>query len=154
MDKMLAKPGDVSDEALKIFTSGLYCAESVLTAVARMNGREFPELPGLVTGLCSGMARTDQTCGALTGGILGLGLFLGRDVPEDPVDLCYMATQRLVTAFQEEWGSCSCHVLLECDLRTPEGQRRYKEAGLKMNRCAGLTAFAAAKTQEILLDLA
>jgi len=61
-----------------LFNDGLYCAECVVKAVADHYDLKSDLLPRLATGFCSGMSRTGGTCGAVTGGVLALNLFLGR----------------------------------------------------------------------------
>lgn len=54
------------------FASGLYCAEAVVSALAKSQGIESDLLPRVATAFCSGMARTCGTCGALTGAVMGI----------------------------------------------------------------------------------
>ncbi len=69
---------DVRKYAEDSFSSGLYCAESVLVALAKAQGVDSEILPRVATAFCSGMSRTYGTCGALTGAIMGVSLALGR----------------------------------------------------------------------------
>jgi C_GCAxxG_C_C family probable redox protein len=124
------------------FSAGLYCAESVVLALAQTQGIESEHLPRLATGFCSGMARTCGTCGALTGAVLGVSLALGRDDEAGSVQPAYLATQRLVREFEQEFGARDCHALLGCDLGTPEGQVIFRERKLGQ-RCLEFTGKAA-----------
>lgn len=102
------------------FASGLYCVESVVLAVAEALSVESDLLPKAATAFCSGMGRMCGTCGALTGAIMGVGLALGRSESSQSVQPSYTATQRLIREFEQEFGARDCHVLLGCDLNTPE----------------------------------
>jgi len=133
---------DVRKSAEEDFASGLYCAKSVVMSLAKAQGIESDLLPRLATAFCSAMARTCSTCGALTGAIMGISLALGRTKPGEPVQVSYAATQRLVGEFEQEFGARDCHVLLGCDIGTPEGQATFQESGLK-ERCAKYTSKAA-----------
>lgn len=124
------------------FASGLYCAESVVLAIADELGVTSEHLPRIATAFCSGMARTCGTCGALTGAIMGVSLALGRSEPGQSVQPSYAATQRLVREFEQEFGTRDCHVLLGCDLDTAEGQATFRENKLG-ERCAKYTSKAA-----------
>lgn len=138
------EPGFVSEvriSAEELFDSGLFCAESVVLALARAQGIDSDLLPKLATGFCSGMARTCGTCGALTGAIMGVSLALGRSKAGEPVDPSYEATQRLVQEFQQAFGTINCRELLGCDLGSPEGQRKFEEEQLH-ERCARYTSKA------------
>lgn len=132
---------DIRKTAEDSFTSGLYCAESVVSALARAHGIESELLPKMATAFCAGMSRTNGTCGALTGAVMGIGLMLGRSNPDESVQPAYAATQKLIKEFEQEFGSRECSVLLGCDLGTPEGQATFRETGLR-NRCTGFTGRA------------
>ena len=137
--EFIAKTGRAAEES---FASGLYCAESVVLAVAKARGLESDILPRVATGFCTGMSRTCGTCGALTGAIMGIGLALGRDEAGRSVEPCYEATQRMIAEFEHEFGSGNCRDLLGCDLGTPEGQASFREDDLIV-RCARFTRRAA-----------
>ncbi len=133
---------DVRKSAEESFASGLYCAESVVLALAKAQGVESDLLPKVATAFCGGMSRTCGTCGALTGAIMGVSLTLGRTEASQPVQPSYTATQRLIREFEQEFGSRDCNVLLGCDLGTAEGQTTFRENRLS-ERCAKYTGKAA-----------
>lgn len=124
------------------FRSGLYCAESVVLALADAQDIESELLPKVATAFCSGMGRMCGTCGALTGAIMGLGLRLGRSDAGQPVQPAYVATQRLIREFEQAFGARDCHVLLGCDLNTSEGQAEFRDNRLS-ERCVQYTGKAA-----------
>jgi len=124
------------------FAAGLYCAESVVLALADAQGIESELLPKIATAFCSGMGRMSGTCGALTGAIMGIGLALGRSAANQSVQPSYAATQRLIREFEQEFGARDCHVLLGCDLNTAAGQTMFRESRLG-ERCARYTGKAA-----------
>ncbi|MBI2308026.1 MAG: C_GCAxxG_C_C family protein [Rhodocyclales bacterium] len=133
---------NVRQSAEAAFSSGLYCAESVVLALAQAQGIESALLPQAATAFCGGMARSCGPCGALTGAMIGLGLALGRSRPEDSVQPAYVATQKLIASFEQEFGARDCHRLLGCDLGTPEGQATFRAQNLG-ERCARYTGRAA-----------
>jgi C_GCAxxG_C_C family probable redox protein len=133
---------NVRKSAEEYFASGLYCAESVVFALAKAQGIESEILPKIATAFCSGMSRTCGTCGALTGAMMGVSLALGRSKADDSVEPAYAATQNLIKEFEREFGACECHVLLGCDLNTPEGQELFREEGLSA-QCTKFTGKAA-----------
>jgi C_GCAxxG_C_C family probable redox protein len=86
------------------------------------------------------MARRGEVCGAVTGGILALGLKYGRGVWQDrsATEETYQKTLELMARFEERHGSCLCRVLLQgCDLRTAQGQQYFKEHDLLHKTCVG-----------------
>jgi C_GCAxxG_C_C family probable redox protein len=138
---LLALESDTIAKSLELFDSGFYCAEAVLLAIAKHHGLESPLIPGIATGLCSGMARTSGICGALTGGILGINMIFGRDRQYMSVEQNYRAVQRLVSEFRENCGSTQCSELLGCDLGTPQGQHTFV-AGKLHKKCRDYSAVA------------
>jgi hypothetical protein len=88
-------------------------------------------------------------CGALAGGVLGIGLGTGRDLPADDLEQCYALTARLIEQFAARFGATTCPVLLECDIRTVEGRRLFAENHLA-DRCRGFVEEAAAMTADLL----
>ena len=92
----------------------------------------------IACGLGSGMARAQQVCGAVTGGILVLGLRHGRGSREDrsATELTYQKTRQLMAEFTEQHGTCVCRELLNgCDLTTEQGQKQFKENELLKKVC-------------------
>ena len=141
----------VRQAAEDAFSSGLYCAESVVHALAEAQGIESDVLPGMATGFCSGMARTCGPCGALTGAIMGVGLSLGRKSSGDTVQATYAVTQELVQKFESEFGARNCDDLLGCNLATPEGQAKFKEEKLH-ERCRLYTSRAAEMAARLICE--
>ncbi len=132
----------VRKDAEASFAAGLYCAESVVLALATAQGIESGLLPKAATAFCSGMSRTCGPCGALTGAIMGIGLALGRADAGASVQPSYALTQELIREFEKEFGARDCHALLGCDLGTPEGQALFRENRLS-ERCFQYTGRAA-----------
>jgi C_GCAxxG_C_C family probable redox protein len=142
---------EVRQAAEQAFASGLYCAESVVLALAQAQGIKSDLLPKAATSFCSGMARSCGTCGALTGAMMGLSLGLGRSQTGEPVDAAYTATQRLIGEFEQAFGARDCHVLLGCDLNTAQGQATFRDNRLG-ERCARYTGKAAEIAARILAE--
>lgn len=122
--------------------SGLYCAEAVLSALARAQGIDSELIPRMATAFCSGMSRTCGPCGALTGAIMGLSMSLGRSNERQSVIGAHAATQELVRTFEKEFGGRNCDQLLGCDIGTPEGQDNFNRQELYI-RCERYTLRAA-----------
>ena len=122
-----------------IYDSGFNCAESVLKAC-----QELYQLPGadvvpkVASGFGGGIGRKGSLCGALTGGVLALGLAIGRMDPKDTAarDRIYARARELYERFEREFGTVLCFNLTECDLATPEGQQKFKDLGLHKSLCS------------------
>jgi C_GCAxxG_C_C family probable redox protein len=59
----------------------LLCSESVLLAISELLGVESELIPRIATGFGAGIGRRGEVCGALAGGVMGLGLVYGRSAP-------------------------------------------------------------------------
>ena len=129
---------EIARRSGELFQSGLYCAESVVLAVAEGKGLHSDLIPRMATGFCSGLARTCGMCGAVTGAIMAISLFHGRNSGEDSVDPAYTRVRKLLEHFEKEFGSINCRELTGCDLGTEEGQEYFKENEIS-KKCVSYT---------------
>ncbi len=141
------KAENLDNEAM--CTGGLYCAETVLSVIAHEHDIESPLIPRIATGLCSGMARTCGTCGALTGGILALNIIHGRSTPDESVEHNYALVEELIKRFVNAHKSTNCAELLGCDLATEKGQHRFETENL-VEQCAAYTRKSISIVRELL----
>jgi C_GCAxxG_C_C family probable redox protein len=102
----------------------------VLTVLTRRLGLGSDLAPAIATGFCSGVARTASTCGAVSGGVMALGLAYGRKSEKEPVDRSYGPVRDFIEAFEREFGSSNCAALLGCHPGTAEGQRVFQQQKL------------------------
>ncbi len=120
----------------------------MLQAVAEHCGIDSPLVPKIATGFCSGVSRTNGMCGAVSGGIMALGLVLGRESSNVTVDDAYSKVQEFLNSFELQYGARNCIELTGCDLSTGEGRERFKKEGMK-NKCQEFTGSAARIAAEI-----
>jgi C_GCAxxG_C_C family probable redox protein len=120
----------------------------VLLAVAEHKEIDSELIPRIATGFCSGMARTGGMCGAVSGGIMAIGLYLGRTSPEDNLDPCYDAVHSFLDEFSAKFHSLNCLELTGVHLGTPEGQKAFNETG-KIADCTNFVSEAARIVMEI-----
>ena len=109
-------------------------------------------IPRIATGFAAGMGRHGETCGALVGAVMALGLKYGREDPNDSAAKTntYVKVDMLCHAFKEEFGSLICRDLTGCDFQTSEGDERFRRENLHVNLCAGLVSFAVRETLALL----
>lgn len=84
------------------------------------------------------MGRKEEVCGAVTGGILVLGLRHGRGSKDDrsAMVLTYRKTRELMDEFAKKHGTFICRKLLNgCELTAEEGQKYFKENDLLNKIC-------------------
>ena len=70
----------------ELWDSGLYCAESVLLAVAESLGIRSDIIPRIATGFCGGVSDSGGMCGAVSGAIMAIGLAAGRSSTEQSAE--------------------------------------------------------------------
>lgn len=113
------------------------CAQSVFTPYAKQAGLPTDLALKLSTGLGGGLGHSGELCGAVSGGILAIGLAAGRAAPDDIAarDRCYALTHAFVAAFKEKHGAIRCEDLLGQRLDTAEGRQLARDLGLHDLRC-------------------
>jgi C_GCAxxG_C_C family probable redox protein len=93
--------------------------------------------PRIAAGLGGGLARHGEACGALTGGVLAIGLIYGADGPEtsEAKDALYAKAGQFVRRFAEANGALRCRDLLGVDLNSDAGQGEFDARNLGDLRC-------------------
>ncbi len=127
-----------SERAISKFAGGYNCAQSVFYAFHEDLGMDPDTALKIACGLGGGMGRQGEVCGAVTGGILVLGLKHGRGEKEDKTatEATYARTKELMDQFARRHGSCLCRQLLNgCDLTTEEGRKSFAENELSNKVC-------------------
>ena len=114
----------------------------MLLAVAENHNVQSDIVPGIASGFCGGMARTDGLCGALVGGIMALGILYGRKSSDDSPKKIYALTERLVRDFETQLGSRNCSEILGCNISTREGDAVFKASNLMKTVCLDATVQA------------
>ncbi len=105
------------------FKSGFNCAQSVFAEFAPKLGISEEQANKVASGFGGGLAHTNNICGAVTGGVLAIGLKYGATRGSDRYSkqLTYRVIQRFMNNFKETHGSLDCTSLLGYDL-SDEGQ--------------------------------
>jgi len=125
--------------ATSSFAQGFNCAQSVLLSFCEELGLERETALRIACGFGAGMGRMEEVCGAVTGGIMVIGLKFGNIDKNDKTatEITYKKTRELLNNFKEIQGSYICSKLLnECDLKTELGQNRFKNEDLKNKVCS------------------
>ena len=105
----------------------------------------------VATGFAGGM-RMGETCGAVTGALMTLGLrYAGADSEtRGSRDKIYASVRDFVSRFKARNGSVVCKDLLGCDLSTPAGMAIIQEQDLFNIICSKLVQDAAEILEEML----
>lgn len=126
-----------SERALETFKSGYNCSQAVFTTFADQNLISDEAAFKISCGFGAGMGRLQQTCGAVTGAFMVIGLKHGKyDKADDELrEQTYRKVCEFTSIFEKRNSSIICAELLGVDLKTPEGQKQFKEQNLKQSVC-------------------
>lgn len=133
------------DRMLELKRQGFFCSQILMQMALDLQGRENPALVRATHGLAGGLGFQGETCGALTGGVVVLGLYAGKGRPEDEDDprLMFM-TEDLVKWFKagygQAYGGLRCDEILK---GVPNGQA---------TRCPLLVAGVLQKVKDLLVE--
>lgn len=126
------------DTAIDRFVSGYNCAQAVLCAFAPDLGLDSDVALRLACGFGGGIARRQEVCGAVSGGVIALGLKFGRGEGQDKALTAdtYARVNELLSTFEGVHGTHVCRDLLGgCDISTPDGQRQLHASDLPVRVC-------------------
>lgn len=142
------------DIAIQSFRSGMNCAQSVVNAYADRLNFDPDLAAGLSCGFGGGMGRLQQTCGALTGAFMVLGIHNSR-LYTDRVELknrTYTQVREINEKFAQSQGATDCRSLLGCDLQTDEGMQFHKDTNQSKMICEKCIAASIELLDEIVGD--
>ncbi|MBN2426288.1 MAG: C_GCAxxG_C_C family protein [Calditrichaceae bacterium] len=124
--------------AVERFRNGLNCSQSVFVTFADELSIDKEIAFKIASGFGAGMGREQETCGAVSGAVMVLGLMNtvpGRTLNENK-EASYAAVSRFISTFKKQFGSILCRDILDgCDLKTEEGQKQFTEQELLDKRC-------------------
>lgn len=141
-------PGPIL-EATKYFDEGCNCAQAVLAGFASRLGLDEETALKLASSFGGGVARRGQICGAVSGGLMALGMGIGDPSPAGK-DANYARTGEFLRRFEALHQSILCRDLTGCDLTTPEGRQLASERDIHHTICTSLVRSAAQITAEML----
>ena len=134
---------DEVKKASENYENGFYCSQAILGAFCEKYGFDKETAFKISLGLNSGV-RCAETCGAVTGAILVIGLKYGSSK-----EIGNTKTEEYIKHFKDKNASIVCRDLLGCDISTSEGKENALTENLFKTRCLDLVASAA----QILVDL-
>lgn len=140
-----------ADRARALFEEGYSCSQSVFGAFAEECGLEQKLAFQIASGLGGGVGRLRETCGAITGIALVLGIKQGYWEPsaiEEKTKL-YAAIGELAERFRKRTGSIVCRELLGLSSVEYNPKPDERTAEYYQNRpCKELIALAAELLEE------
>lgn len=127
----------IIDNAIDLFNNDYNCAQSVLLANIHALAIDKDAAINLSSGFGAGMGRLQKTCGAVTGAFLTISLHYGNIFEENnkKKEVANLKIQEFHQLFVEKHGTSECYSLLDCDLNSEEGQRKFTHENLKKTIC-------------------
>lgn len=136
----------VKKDAEELFRGGFFCSEAVVSSMRSNFELDIPEwVISMASGFPVGIGRSKCLCGAVSGGVMALGLFFGRTKQGDPkVEKNLEVAKELHDYFKEANGknALCCRILTkEFDM----GKGEHKE------QCIAFTGLVAEKVAQIVI---
>ncbi|MDP6046271.1 MAG: C-GCAxxG-C-C family protein [Phycisphaerae bacterium] len=128
----------LSEQAVEKFLSGFNCAQAVVWPFCDEINLDSFTARNIACGFGAGIAKRQETCGAVTGGIMVLGMLIGTRGAHDrsTTEETYAMSEEFMNRFEQAHGSCNCRQLLDgLEFSTEEGREKIKELDLRNKTC-------------------
>jgi C_GCAxxG_C_C family probable redox protein len=140
--------------AVSRFQEGCSCSQAILSTYGPMYGLSAETALKVAAGFGGGMGRMAETCGAVTGAFMVLGLKCGPTTAEDQKakEKTYELVRQFAARFKARNRSLACRDLLGCDISSPEGYQQAKGQKLFSTICPKIVQDAAEILGQLLAD--
>jgi C_GCAxxG_C_C family probable redox protein len=130
------RPMSNVSRAVELFRDGCACSQAILAVYGPPLGLSRETAMRVAAGFAGGM-RLGETCGAVTGAIMVLGLRHATENCQTPAARAevYARVVEFARRFRERTGSLVCRELLGCDISTPDGMKQAQERDLFKTAC-------------------
>lgn len=150
-DQAEATPSDAVAAAVQTYETSYPCAQAILSSFSEQFGLDRENARKVAAAFVGGMGMRGETCGAVTGSFMTLGLKHGGIEERGTL---VMEMRRLITEFVNKFearnGSIACEKLLGVNIYSPEGLKEAQEKELLSKLCPNFVRDAAEITQELL----
>lgn len=112
----------------------------MLLAVCKATSWEYECIPRIASGFGGGIGRQGEVCGALSSGVLIVGLVHGRDDAKDKKakEATLAKAGEFVRRFADVNGAIRCRDLTGLDVSTDEGVQEYYLRNLQDGKCSNI----------------
>jgi len=142
---------NATEKALGLQKEGFSCSQAVLAGFCDRFGLDKTQALKIGSSFGGGM-HLNQTCGAVTGAFMVIGLKYGRIKADDlaaKMKNIEVATE-FANRFKARHKTLSCTELLGCDISTPEGLQKAKDNNIIKQFCPGYVKSACEILEELL----
>ncbi|HML03783.1 MAG TPA: C-GCAxxG-C-C family protein [Candidatus Bathyarchaeia archaeon] len=143
----------LGEKATKHFAEGYNCAQSVLLTMAEHWKWQDELIPKVACTFGGGMGRCGSVCGAVTGGLMAIGIKCGTNEPPsksaEKSTHAYKLAETFFRQFQKQNGSVTCRDLIGLDLSDPTQLKKARDERVFDKECSPLLKSAI----EILISL-
>ena len=132
---------ELCQKAVAYFQSVYNYAQSILLTLSEYIHPEGHNglIPNIATGSGGGIGRCGSVCGALTGGVMAVGIKYGtNEVGVEKRAKAYANAQALFRQFGKQHGSVMCRELFKYDLSDPQEAAKAREDKAFEKVCHGL----------------
>jgi C_GCAxxG_C_C family probable redox protein len=142
------------EQAVLLFKQGFNCSQSIVATYGEQFGLSREQCLKLGSGFGGGMGAMAETCGAVTGAFMVLGLKYGSDrtYGNEAKLNTYKLIREFTKKFKDRNGSILCKDVLDCDISTAEGYQAAKEKELFSTVCPKIVQDAAEILEEMLME--
>ena len=134
----------IAKDAEDLFRGGFFCSEAVVSSIRSNFEMDVPEeVIAMASGFPIGIGRSKCLCGAVSGGVMAIGLVFGRTVQKDP-----QVEQTLSKELHDWFKEANGKNALCCRILTKEfdmGAGEHKE------QCIRFTGLVAGKVAEMII---
>ncbi len=136
----------IGKDAEELFRGGFFCSEALISSIRSNFELDIPEeVIAMASGFPVGIGRSKCLCGAVSGGVMALGLFFGRTVQGDPkVEKNLAVAKELHDYFKGATGkNALCCRILTKEFDMSKGEHKQQ--------CIRYTGMVAEKVAEIIV---
>jgi C_GCAxxG_C_C family probable redox protein len=149
---------EIADQAARYFNSeGHNCAQAVLRAVAENHAMACPAcIPAMALAMGGGVGHTGSICGAISGGVMAIGLAVDRTGPRDILArkrAAYTVAGLFVKDFAAHFRCTDCRDILGFDWSEPGSIERFQRDNFLQTKCVPCVRWAAENASRLVAGL-
>lgn len=140
------------EKALEQFATGCNCCQSITTAFGPDYNLDSQKALKIGAAFGGGMARLGNTCGAVSGALMIIGMaFRNTDLEDaENKEQVYEIGRRFLNKFVELHNTVMCRELIGIDMNDEQDLQRARETGIFEDKCPNFVKTAAQLLENIL----